>query len=246
METERKTNYGIEFLRILAVFFVLIMHILGIGGALGHSSGVTNHVYYSLEIIAYCAVDLFALITGFVNINVKWKSKRYIRIWTCVVWFCVVLFLVVQFIPQVIVGYNTILAKFLPVSTEFTQYPFTGNEYLDSIFCIGSKQYWYVNMYTLLFVFIPILNAGINKLSKRSTLFVCIGAILLTSVYKTIVDRDLFIVSGGYTAMWLIIMYVTGACVRKYYDDGFRPKKYLLVIGIIVSNAIMIAWKIVM
>ena len=240
-----KPNYGIELLRIVSILMVLTLHILGHGGVISYSTGINDHIAYTLEIITYGCVDLFALISGFVNVNVSWKSKRYLKIWTCVSYWCLVLFFVVQFLPKLIVGYNNMLASILPVNTAFSDYPMTGIEYLYSIFPIGSKQYWYVNAYTLMFIFIPILNAGINKLSKKSLLYICLGAILLTSVYKTIVDKDLFVVSGGYSCMWLMIMYLTGGCVRKYYDDGFRIKKWICLLGFIGSCAITAIWKIV-
>lgn len=61
-------NYGIDLLRIVAMFLVVILHILGQGGVLKavESNEINFTVSWLLEIGAYCAVNCYALITGFV------------------------------------------------------------------------------------------------------------------------------------------------------------------------------------
>ena len=53
-------NYGVDFLRILSMFFVIILHCLGKGGVLDAAQPGT--VQYAsawfLETFAYCTVDI--------------------------------------------------------------------------------------------------------------------------------------------------------------------------------------------
>ncbi|WP_162011068.1 acyltransferase family protein [Streptococcus sp. S784/96/1] len=71
-----KRNYGLDLLRIIAMLFVLILHTLGKGGILETVQEGTKayNMAWLLEIMAYGAVDIFAMISGFVGFSQK--SKR--------------------------------------------------------------------------------------------------------------------------------------------------------------------------
>lgn len=59
-------NYGIDLLRIIAMLYVVILHILGQRGLLDATNVWTNQYVFSwfIEVFAFCVVDIFALITG--------------------------------------------------------------------------------------------------------------------------------------------------------------------------------------
>ena len=62
-----KRNYGIDLLRIVLMFMVCMLHTLGQGGILKNCGDKTveKAVFYLLEVICYCAVDAFAVISGY-------------------------------------------------------------------------------------------------------------------------------------------------------------------------------------
>ena len=66
-------NYGIDLLRIISMVMIQILHILGNGGILNASIGapVRNNVAWFLEIASYCAVNCYALISGYVGYGRK-------------------------------------------------------------------------------------------------------------------------------------------------------------------------------
>ena len=113
-------NYGIDLLRVVAMFFVIILHTLGQGGllktAIVHS---TNYKFlWLLEIIAYCAVDIFALISGYVSYNKETKYKNYINLWFQVVFYSLVLVLTFQIINPTIINSNDYIRSFFPVTND--------------------------------------------------------------------------------------------------------------------------------
>ena len=58
-----------------------------------------------------------------------------------------------------------------------------------------------------------------EKLSKRQLGFLLAGALLLVSVIQPFTNRafnDVFVLSEGYSAWWLIILYLVGGYIRKY------------------------------
>lgn len=248
----RERNHGIELLRILSMVFVVTLHVLGQGGIYpyaGTASNLAEHpwnyrIAWILETAAYGAVDLFALISGFVALRSRWASKRYLRLWALVAFWGVAMVFLINNGKALVDGVNNAFANLIPcIRTEFEVYDFSGTEYRDAVLNVSAKQYWYFNMYTLLFLFIPVLNAAISKLGKKRLTLITFGLFLLTSVYRTISEKDLFVMGGGYSAMWLMIMYLTGAAVRLHYDDGFRPPKWMCGVGYMLCTAISVGWR---
>lgn len=63
---ERTRNYGIDLLRLVSMFFVVMLHVLAQGGVLENASGIQYAISWYMEITAYCAVNCYALISGYV------------------------------------------------------------------------------------------------------------------------------------------------------------------------------------
>ena len=59
-------NYGISLLKAVSMLFVLNLHILGGGGILEtiKSDMIKSDLVWILETVSFCAVDIFAIITG--------------------------------------------------------------------------------------------------------------------------------------------------------------------------------------
>lgn len=77
MKTER--NYGIELLRLCLMFMVCLLHVLGQGGIL-EASKISEEggskIFWLIEISCYCAVDGFALISGYIAQDRPKNMKR--------------------------------------------------------------------------------------------------------------------------------------------------------------------------
>ena len=65
--TKVKRNYGIDMLRLVAMFFVVICHVLGHGGVMKNATGYNYSVSSLLQIVAYCAVNCYAIISGYTD-----------------------------------------------------------------------------------------------------------------------------------------------------------------------------------
>ena len=61
--------YGLDLLKILLVFGVIFLHLIGQGGVIANSRyhSFTYWNIYLLQIILFCCVNCFAIITGFVS-----------------------------------------------------------------------------------------------------------------------------------------------------------------------------------
>ena len=80
--TEKKRNYGIDLLRMLSMFMIVNLHVLGQGGAMVRIVGDEAGYYaaWFLETCAYCAVDCYGLISGYVGVN---GSSGPPACWSC-------------------------------------------------------------------------------------------------------------------------------------------------------------------
>lgn len=210
-------NHGIELLRIFAMLLAAVLHILKKGGVITASEG--NLAAYStvwlLEAAAYCAVNCYALISGYVGYSDRPKPLRLARcieLWLQVVFYSVIITTVYCIAGVGSVGVSDFADAFLPVT---------------------SKQYWYFTAYIGMFFFIPLLNALVRRLNRRALVSLCIMLIAVFSLYDTFASfwkKDPLALVGGHSPLWLGVLYIFGAAMKKLrVPESMSPKKALLI-----------------
>lgn len=192
----QERNYGLDALRVLTMFMVVILHILTGGGLLGETARFTSQYEagWFLQCAAFCAVDVFALISGYVWVNAKYRYRNILELWLQVIFYTVSI---------------TALFQIFSPSTV------SALEWLKALFPIMFNQYWYFSSYTALFLFIPLLNC-ILKQMEIGQLKRCLGWILFSfSCMQTLFYSDAFGTNDGYSAIWLMILYLLGGYIRR-------------------------------
>lgn len=206
----REKNYGIDALRMLAMFMVTILHILTQGGVLNATVRFTSQYEagWLLQIAAFCAVDVYALISGYVWVCAKYKYRNLVELWLQVLFYTV--------------SITVLFRMFIPSSVTFM-------EWVKAISPVMFNQYWYFSSYVALFLFIPLLNIILEKMSKRGLQF-CLGMILLFfSCMQTLFYSDAFGTNDGYSAIWLMILYLVGGYIRKYgSSENGKSSRFLV------------------
>lgn len=210
-------NHGIELLRIFAMLLAAVLHVLKKGGVITASEG--NLAAYStvwlLEAAAYCAVNCYALISGYVGYSDRPKPLRLARcieLWLQVVFYSVIITTVYCIAGVGSVGVSDFADAFLPVT---------------------SKQYWYFTAYIGMFFFIPLLNALVRRLNRRALVSLCIMLIAVFSLYDTFASfwkKDPLALVGGHSPLWLGVLYIFGAAMKKLrVPESMSSKKALLI-----------------
>ena len=210
-------NHGIELLRIFAMLLAAVLHILKKGGVITASEG--NLAAYStvwlLEAAAYCAVNCYALISGYVGYSDRPKPLRLARcieLWLQVVFYSLIITTVYCIAGVGSVGVSDFADAFLPVT---------------------SKQYWYFTAYIGMFFFIPLLNALVRRLNRRALVSLCIMLIAVFSLYDTFASfwkKDPLALVGGHSPLWLGVLYIFGAAMKKLrVPESMSSKKALLI-----------------
>ena len=74
----KERNYGIDLLRIVSMIMVVTLHIMNAGGVLGATERMSAKYELAslLQIMTYCAVNCYALISGYVGVNSKFKISN--------------------------------------------------------------------------------------------------------------------------------------------------------------------------
>ena len=166
----KERNYGIDFFRILSSIMVVFLHTVGQGGILGAAGNLTikGEVLYFIQIMCFCAVNSFALISGYVGIKTKHKYTSIISLWIQVAF------------------YNVGVSAIKMAINLMNDKPIDLIMLLKSFFPVISEQNWYFTSYFCLFFFMPVLNHIVNTLSReklRQNIFI---TIILFSIIETL------------------------------------------------------------
>lgn len=193
-------NYGIDLLRCLSMLMVVNLHLLNQGGAasvIRRAGSVNSAICTFLQFFCLGAVNLYGMISGYVMLNTSFKLRRFFTLWLQVVFISALICLISTFVcPE-------------RMKTEY---------WVRAIFPVSQRSYWYFTCYAGVFLLSPILNRGIRALTDRQAVCLLIGCIFLFCIVAAIgysYSGDAFYLVGGYSVLWLLVLYVIGACLKK-------------------------------
>ena len=213
-------NHGIDLLRNLSMFMVVILHVLGLGGLLiaTKGQGIRYELLKVIHIGSMCAVNCYGLIFGYVGYGSKWKISSIITLWLQVFLYSVGIGLLFCVLKPGSVGLKDLVKFSMPVLFQ---------------------RYWYFTAYFALFFTIPLLNTAIQNIPRR--LFeVSFGVLLflLSVCQQTVIVNNPFGTNSGYSYLWLIVLYCIGGYLAKYQ---IKPQKQLIPV-IIYAGCVSICW----
>lgn len=212
-----KRNYGIDLLRIVSMMMVTLLHVLGQGGILAAASGINERIVWFFEIAAFCAANCYAVISGYVGVNSKHKYTNIVMLYLQVIFYTLLISL----------AYGIYKPELLSEGVFYRAlFPFIFN------------HYWYFTAYFCLFFFMPFINKMLLSLSKREIKTLALTILAVFTLLPTIFHCDVFNLNGGYSALWIIALYVFGGCL-KLLDFSFVSKK--AVFGI-YALCVILSW----
>ena len=201
-------------LRCISMIMIVMTHLISHGAILKTLElGSLRYIGVSIpECIVACAVDVFALITGYVMVTVEYRRSKIIGHWCQIFFYSIVLTIIVWLYHPDAISVKGLAKTVMPVMFG---------------------QYWYFTAYFALFFCIPFLNVLLQEKSSR-TLLLTILAVF--SVLPTLVMQDTFITGYGYSPLWLGICYLFGGYIRLHIENRKIPtaSKCLLCFGVCV------------
>lgn len=195
--SQKERNYGVDLLRILATFMVVMLHVLAQGGILKSlgTRPILGEAVWFVDIICYCAVNIFGLISGYVGYLNQRRLSKILLLWSQVILYNLVSIVLVRlFWPE-----------------DFSlKYVFT------NLFPVVNNTNWYFSAYFALFFFMPVLNSLMEKSEKTTANKVLLISIILFMLIESLQSVKPFGVLAGYSFVWLALLYEIGAYIKKY------------------------------
>ncbi len=212
-------NAGVDTLRIVSMLMILCVHVLTQGGVLAAVQPGTKAyaAAWLLRLFMLCDVNCFALITGYVSVDARFRLSRPIALWFEVFF------------------YSALISGIFAVCGVYT---FKPDMALLPVFNI---RWWYVTAYFGMVLFQPYLNLLFDKLTRKQASKLVFTVIFVLSVLPTIYNRDLFRTSFGYSMLWLMALYVLGAYIKRHEPFKRLRRSWLIVYA--VSMAFVFAAK---
>ena len=205
-------NSNNELLRIVCMFFIVFHHFLVhavFPDTLDSSVPSNNGILLSniTNGFLYIGVNCFILLSGYYGIKLRWKN---------------IIQLFVICASYGLVGY---LFHIYQIGASF------GRSVLDHTLFIFSHNgnWWYINCYLMLMCISPLLNAGIDKLNKRSFQVVIIGLTICQIYFGYYWQQNKFD-SDGYSFMQFIYMYLIGAYLHRHCHPSSKHRWYYIAI----------------
>ena len=219
-EIKQKRNIGIDYLRIIAMFFIVAIHTLRHGGILDNVIKNTSQyrLAYLILTIVNSGVIIFALISGFVGYSETKKKhgcKSFFILWLTVVFYDVLISTVFYACGKA--NIDTVIKAFFPISND---------------------DYWYFTAYFFVFLLSPYINDIVRNNSK-TTIFKYLIAWTLLLYFSHAIE-------GFFSKCLLLYLYFIGSILKKYdvpQKIEMRINILIIVVLIGVSWIWIIAWS---
>lgn len=212
-------NYGIDFLRILSMLFVLLLHILKHGGILANLEkfSLGYNIAWFVEICAYCAVNCYALISGYIGYNSKQKYSNIINLYLQTAFYAV-----------------------LATGIFYVMNPDEIGEkaFIKAVFPFGFNVYWYFTAYFCMFFFVPFMNKILEVCDYKQLTGLVSSSVIFFSIIPLIFKSDVYFTNNGYTVLWISVLYIIGGYIRKYelHKNISNIKCVLLYFGAVLLS----------
>ena len=187
---------GLDLLRMLSMVMVIVLHLLAQGGILEAAAPKTAAWYalWGLECLCYCAVDCYGLLSGYLGGGRRRPYGKLAALWLEVLLYSLAYYAVFRCLYPAQVKTQALISALFPMLT---------------------RQYWYFTAYFGLTLLLPLLNAGLEKLADRRATGLFFLLLIVFSLLPTLICIDSWRMRGGYTLLWLLLLYLLGALARK-------------------------------
>ena len=155
-------NPGIDFIRMF-VMFTIVLHHLTYFTCITRKYSKYIKIFNLIGIFTSLHNTTFAIVSGIVGIKskVKYSNLFYIYFWT----------------------------KFYSMSFYFfykNYYPLLARDFqgIQEFFVVIFQKYWYFTQYYATFLFLPVINKGINQLSKSELKIVIFYTFFIKNIIR--------------------------------------------------------------
>ena len=188
-------NMGIELLRAVSMLLVVVLHLNGSILPAENGEGSVYELVWLVEAAAFCAVNCFAMISGYVGAGAAASPGKALGLWLQTAFYTL-----------------TLTAVFAVARPEYTD----KSAWLCAVSPVLHGQYWYISAYFGLMLVMPVLERGVKNVSSKALGAFFAGMLLYICAAQYIGGVNTYaVLSGGYSLIWLIFMYIAGAYLKR-------------------------------
>lgn len=186
-------NSGIDLGRILSMFAVVTQHINAMSAMKKYGKLKELKIIYTA---LNWHISCFTFISGYVGYKTA-KYSNLLYLW------------IITFFYSI--GINIFFTILKP---NIYKHHFT---FMD-FFPVLSFKYWYFTEYFGMYLFLPIINKGIEHINKSQLKATAFSFIVVYVILQDYINPnfDCFRLHNGNSVLWLLIFYLTGAYFGKY------------------------------
>lgn len=213
-------NYGVDALRVVSMLMIVAVHIFTQGGVLAaaETAGANRYIAWILRIFVIVSVNCFALITGYVCVDSRFRASRPIGLWL------------------------QTFAYSVGISALFRVFGISAFEPLKAVLPILSGRWWYMTAYFGIVFFLPFIGILYDHISRRQATLLVMALVCLFSLLPSVCGVDIFGLHGGYHAAWLGILAMLGGYIKRYEPLKNLRSGWLMLIYVLCMLCIC-AWK---
>ena len=215
-------NFGIDLLRGLAMFLVILWHFIGQGGLLVYAEpgSVKYWVLCFVQILSACCVNLYGLTTGYMMCDKPFRLSRIAKLWATTVFWSVTVSCVFFVLVPESRTVESMVSMFLPILRG---------------------RYWFFTAYFVVMMVSPALNVVIRSLTRGQYRLLLAALFLIFGVVPVgALGNDVLRVSSGHHFAWMIVLYVIGGYLRRFAPER-KSGKWLL--GYFLCAGVYLVYK---
>lgn len=200
-KTNKNRQASIELLRSVAMIMVITLHYLDKGGILvplSETQTFQGYLAWVLEAFCIVAVNTYVLVSGYFLVESGFKLKRLVLLAAQILFYSVL-------VPAVLA-----CCGIIPFS-DITLY-----HLLNYFLPVQMNHYWFGTAYLLMYLFVPVLSAGVKKMSEKQLKSMIFLLLLVFSLSKTFLPFQLEIDHNGNDVVWFLCLFLVAAYFRLY------------------------------
>lgn len=199
----RQSNF--ELMRIISMIMIVMWHLIFHSVLFDQATGVTKFVLELLVLVGTVHVNSFILLTGYFQSDKDFSLKKFLSIIKTVWFYKVIILFFILFMGIRVTTKLEIFKELLPIDT---------------------RDYWFINVYLVLYILSPYLNILINKMTQQQYRKLLIISFILFSVLP-ILTNNATVSNNGYTVINFCFLYFIGGYLRKYpIENNFHFRNY--------------------
>lgn len=215
----KSRNYGVDTLRIVSMLMIVAVHIFTQGGVLAAAEEGSAGWYaaWALRIFLIVDVNCFALITGYVSADSRFRPSRVVLLWL------------------------QMLAWSVVISALFRIFGDMAFRPRDTFFPVMSGRWWYMTAYFGIVFFLPFIGPLFDRISRRQASMLVFALVCMFSLLPSVFNTDSFKLHGGYAMAWLGILAVIGGYIKRF--EPFKKLRRSWMLVYIICMTCVCAWK---